>query len=173
MELARKNFGIYLDSAWNKSVDDVAKAVFQIIGVHMEELTVDLNYDKTTVKNVLGETRVVDNGASPSINADPFRADTSDLIYPHLRDIALDRKTGDAKKTLMLEVWVEEEGEEEHIAYLREVMVTPDSYGGGTDGINIPFTIEENGRSVKGTVTAASVKERKPVFTAESTSLSD
>ena len=40
------------------------------------------------------------------------------------------------------------------------------SYGGGTEGLNFPFEISEDGASVKGTVTAASVQSGNPTFTA-------
>ena len=54
---------------------------------------------------------------------------------------------------------------EAYLAYLREVKVTPTSYGGGTEGVNIPFTVDFDGAWVKGTVTAESVKDGQPVFT--------
>lgn len=47
-------------------------------------------------------------------------------------------------------------------------MVKPTSYGGGTEGLNFPFNVSEDGASVKGTVTAESVKAGAPVFTAAS-----
>ena len=56
---------------------------------------------------------------------------------------------------------------------MREVKVTPTSYGGGTEGFNIPFTVDFDGAYAKGTVTAESVKAGAPVFTADSASLTD
>ena len=44
-------------------------------------------------------------------------------------------------------------------------MVKPTSYGGGTEGFNIPFNVSEDGAWIKGTVTAESVKAGAPVFT--------
>ena len=83
----------------------------------------------------------------------------------------MERKKGDDCKTLLLDVIVEDTEAETHIAYVREVMVKPTSYGGGTEGFNIPFNVSEDGAWIKGTVTAESVKAGQPVFTAEDASL--
>ena len=70
-----------------------------------------------------------------------------------------------------LDVIVEDTEAPTHLAYVREVKVTPTSYGGGTEGFNIPFNVSEDGAWIKGTVTAESVKAGQPVFTAEDASL--
>lgn len=174
MKLNREALAHYLDTAWNKKVADVSKATFEIIGADIEEMSVEMSSDVSQVSNILGQTRTVDNGYTPSMDADPFYADTESGIYEHLRDIAMERQKGDYCKTLLLEVIVEDTEAETHLAYVREVMVKPTSYGGGTEGFNIPFNVSEDGAWVKGTVTAESVKSGSPVFTAATgASLSD
>ena len=174
MKLNREALAHYIDSAWNKKVADASKAVFEIIGDDIEEMSVEMNPDTSQVKNILGQTRTVDNGFAPTMSADPWYADPEKKIYEHLRDIALEQKKGDERKTLMLEVIVEDIEATEHLAYVREVKVTPTSYGGGTEGFNIPFNVEFDGAFVKGTLTSESVKAGAPVFTAESSaSLTD
>lgn len=170
-KLERNALAHYLDTEFNKKVADANKAVFEILGTDIEEMSVELNSDVSQVKNILGQTKTVDNGYSPSLDADPFYADVDSALYPKLRDIAMERLKGDACKTLMLEVIVEDMESTTHVAYLREVIVKPTSYGGGTEGFNIPFNVSEDGAWVKGTVTAASVKEGKPVFTAADAAL--
>ena len=66
----------------------------------------------------------------------------------------------------MLEVFVEDTEATTHTAYVREVLVKPQSYGGDTGGLNFPFNVSEDGASVKGTVTAASLTSGSPTFTA-------
>ena len=66
-----------------------------------------------------------------------------------------------------VEVVVEDTEASNHLAYVREVKVTPTSYGGGTEGFNIPFNVEFDGGWIKGTVTAESIKAGSPVFTEE------
>ena len=166
MKLNREALATYIDTAWNKKVADASKAVFEILGDDIEEMSVELNSDTEQKKNILGQTRTVDNGYTPSMDADPFYADPDKKLYPKLRDIAFKRLKGDECKTLMLEVIIEDTEATTHAAFVREVMIKPQSYGGGTEGFNIPFTVSEDGDWVEGTVTAASVKSGAPVFTA-------
>lgn len=170
-KLNREAFASFLDTAWNSKVADVSKAAFEIIGDDIEEMNVELNPDVESRKNILGQTKSVDNGYEPSMDADPFYADPDKALYPKIRDIAMGRLKGDACKTLLLEVIVEDTEATTHLAYVREVLVKPQSYGGGTEGFNIPFNVSEDGSSVKGTVTAASLTSGSPVFTAETASL--
>jgi len=123
----------------------------------------ELNSDVETFKNIKGQAKVTDNGWEPSLDADPFYADTDSPLYEPLKDIALERKKGDACKTLLLEVIVEDTSATSHVAYLQEVLVKPQSYGGGTSGINIPFNIMEDGTRTKGKVT---ITNGVPTFTA-------
>ena len=171
-KLNREALAHYLDTEWNKKVADVSKATFELLGDDIEEMSVETNPDTSQVKNILGQTKTVDNGFAPTMSADPWYANTDSALYPQLRDIALEQKKGDDRKTLMLEVIVEDMEATTHLAYVREVKVTPTSYGGGTEGFNIPFNVEFDGAWKKGTVTAASVTAGAPVFTAEEAALS-
>ena len=170
-KLNREAFASFLDTAWNKKVADASKATFEIIGDDIEEMSVELNPDVESRKNILGQTKTVDNGYEPSMDADPFYADPDKALYPKIRDIAMGRLKGDACKTLLLEVIVEDTEADTHLAYVREVLVKPQSYGGGTEGFNIPFNVSEDGASVKGSVTADSLTSGAPVFTADSAGL--
>lgn len=165
MKLKRSALAHFLDSAWNKKVADASKAVFEILGDDIEDMSVEMNPDTTQLKNILGQTKTTDNGFTPSMSADPWYADTESKLYPHMRDIVMEQISGDERKTLMLEVLIEDTESDTYLAYLREVKVTPTSYGGGTEGVNIPFTVDFDGAWVKGTVTAESVKAGNPVFT--------
>ncbi len=173
-KLNREALAHYLDTAWNKKVADVDKATFEILGDDIEDMSVEMNPDTSQMKNILGQTKTTDNGFTPSMSADPWYANTESGLYDHMRDIVMEHISGDGRKTLMLEVIVEDTESPTHTAYVREVKVTPTSYGGGTEGVNIPFTVDFDGAFVKGTVTAESVKNGSPVFTAASgSSLTD
>lgn len=164
-KLKRSALAHYLDTAWNKKAADASKAVFEILGDDIEDMSVEMNADTSQIKNILGQTKTTDNGFTPSMSADPWYADTESKLYPHMRDIVMEQITGDERKTLLLEVIVEDLEATTHTAYVREVKVTPTSYGGGTEGVNIPFTVDFDGAWVKGTVTAESIKAGAPVFT--------
>ncbi len=165
-KLEREALGHYLDTKFNTKVSQAAEAEFEIIGDDIEEMSVELNSDTEQIKNILGQTKTKDNGYTPSMDADPFYADPDKKLYPKLRDIAMNRVKGDGCKTLMLEVIVEDTEAEDHKAWLSEVMVKPQSYGGSTEGMNIPFNVSEDGARQEGYVTAESMKAGKPVFTA-------
>ncbi len=133
-----------------------------LVGTDLEELSVELNPDIETKKNILGETSVQDNGFEPTISADPYYANPEDSIYPKVKAIALKRLTGDQCKTKILEVIIEDDAAEAHEAYIEDVLVKPQSYGGGTAGVNIPFEVYFNGNRKEGTV---AIVDKVPVFT--------
>lgn len=164
-KLNREALAHYLDAKFNAKAADAEKAEFEVIGDDIEEMSVEMNPDTETMKNILGQTKTNDNGYEPSMEADPFYADPDKKLYPKLRDVALGRKKGADCKTLMLEVLVEDTEAANHLAYLQEVIVKPNSYGGGTEGVNIPFTVSEDGERRKGYVSAETLKSGKPTFT--------
>lgn len=168
-QLEREAMAHYLDSSFKRTV---ASATWEILGEDIEEMSVDLNPDTSSKKTILGKTKVTDNGYEPSISADPFYADPSSALYKQVRDIALKRLKGDACKTLMLEVIVEDTSAAKHLAYVQEVIVKPQSYGGDTSGVNFPFNIIDCGERTEGTVDAASLKSGSPKFTAGTASQS-
>ncbi len=160
-KLNREALAHYLDTSF-KNVAESAE--WEIIGDDIEEMSVELNPDTETKKTILGQTKTNDNGYEPTMDADPFYADPEKKLYPKLRDIALGQLKGDACKTLMLEVIIEDTEAENHLAYVQEVMVKPQSYGGDTGGFNIPFQVSFNGARTKGYVTASSLATT-PTFT--------
>ena len=172
-KLNREALAHYLDTEWNTKVADASKAVFEILGEDIEEMSVEMNPETEQRKNILGQTKTIDSGFTPTMSADPWYANTDSKLYPHMKEIVFEQLKGDERKTLMLEVIVEDTEAETHLAYVREVKVTPTSYGGGAEGFNIPFTVDFDGAYAKGTVTAESVKAGAPVFTADPASLTD
>lgn len=161
-KLNREALAHYIDTTFQRKIDS---ADWEIIGDDIEEMSVEMNSDMETTKNILGQTKTKDNGYEPTMDADPFYADPDKKLYKPLRDIALERKKGADCQTLMLEVIVEDTDAENHLAFVQEVLVKPNSYGGGTEGVNIPFTVSEDGERTKGYVSADSIKSGKPVFT--------
>ncbi|MGL6219314.1 MAG: hypothetical protein ACRC36_14860 [Lacrimispora sphenoides] len=163
MKLERKALVHFLDSSFKNEPET---ATWFKIGIDMEELVVNLNPDVATSKNIWGESRATDNGYEPSIDADPYYANPDEPLYPKLRDIAMDRLVGDKCKTLSLEVLVDDTDATNHLAYIEEVIVKPQSYGGGTSGVNIPYNMAFNGGRKKGYVTKISFDSGNPKFTA-------
>lgn len=162
MKLKREALAHYLDTSF-KNVP--TSATWEILGDDIEEMSVELNPDMDTKKNILGQTKTQDNGYEPFMDADPYYADPDKKLYPKIREIAFGRLKGDECKTLMLELIIENTEAKNHLAYVQEVIVKPQSYGGGTEGVNIPFQIMENGKRTKGYVAATSLASGSPTFT--------
>lgn len=156
-KLARKAYATYLDSNFGTGT-----ASWFLVGKDIEEMSVELNPDTESKENILGETSVTDNGYTPSVTADPYYANPSDSIYPKIKSIAMERLKGDDCKTKILEVIIEDPADTSHEAYIEDVIVKPQSYGGDTSGFAIPFDVLFDGNRVKGTVT---ITDGVPTFT--------
>ena len=147
-KLERKAYATYIDASFGG-----VSPIWFLIGKDIEDMSVELNPDLETRKNIIGETTVVDNGYEPSMTADPYYANPDDAIYEKIKDIAMKRLQGDACKTKILEVIVDPEDEGTHEAYTENVIVKPNSYGGDTSGFAIPFSINFDGGREEGTAT--------------------
>lgn len=157
MKLTRGAYRTFLDATFG----GVGTPKWWKIGKDMEEMSVELNPDVSSVKNIWDETSVQDNGYEPSADADPYYANPEDEIYPKLLDIAMNRLKGDSCKTKILEVMVEDTNATNHKAWTEDVVVKVSSYGGGTSGVNMPFTITFDGNRKEGYVT---IEDGTPVF---------
>lgn len=148
-KLKREALAHYLDSTFGAGA---APSWFRL-GKDLEDFSIELNPDTSTQKNILGETSVTDNGYTPSATADPYYANPADAIYESIRDIAFNRKKNDDCKTTYLEVIVEDAEATSHKAWIEDVIIKPQSYGGDTSGVHIPFQILFDGNRKEGTVT--------------------
>ena len=77
-KLNREALAQYLDSAWNKKVSDASKAVFEILGVDIEEMSTEMNPDVSQVKNILGQNNLPD-GAYENRRGDCWSAHPRDF----------------------------------------------------------------------------------------------
>lgn len=134
------------------------------IGKDVEEMSVEMNPEIETQKNILDETSVNHNGYEASFSVDTYFADPSDSIYDFLEGIALGRLKGDACKTQVLEVIIEDTTAASHEAYQEDVIVEVTSYGGAQGGVRIPYTVHFAGNRKAGTV-AIAAQTGIPTFT--------
>lgn len=151
----------YLDTSFALTA---ASAAWSLIGKHVADLSVEMNADTETIKNILDEATVIDNGYEPAFDVDTYYADPSDGdFYTKLKDITMNRKTGDDCRTLVLEVIVDKETGP-FDAWVEEAIIKPTSYGGAQGGVRIPYRVSFAGNRVKGTVT---ITNKVPTFTAD------
>lgn len=158
MKLTRGAHLFYIDTSFGTGT-----ASWYLVGKDIEELSVDLGADTETFKNILDETSVRHNGYEPTIDAEPYYADPDDALYPKLKDIAMNRKKGDACKTKYLEVIVEDTEATSHSAWQEDCYIVPQSVGGDTSGFQIPFQVLPAGNRQAGSATLAN---KVPTFTA-------
>lgn len=132
-----------------------------LVGKDVEDMSIELNPDTKTVKNILDETSVNDNGYEPSTDVDTYYADPTDGdFYEWIKNIAMNRLTGDDCKTQILEVLIDKTTGP-FDAWTEDVMIKPSSYGGAQGGVRIPYTITFNGNRKQGTVT---ITDKTPTF---------
>lgn len=149
--LERKYLAHYIDAAFNKEEPSYVR-----IGKNLEEYSEELNPDVEVTKNILGEQSVQHSGYEVQADVEPFYYESEeDALSKKLMEIANTRATGDACKTTMVDVLMKPgslDGEPEVVwAYREDVYVIPNSVGGDTSGVQVPFTVYKAGNRVKGT----------------------
>ena len=159
MKAERKYLAHYLDAAFDTSYQatDYVK-----LGRDLEEFSVELNPDVETKKNILGENSVLHKGYEASSEADPVYYEYDDTLTEQMMKIAMLRLSGDACKTSYVEVLLKpgEDGAEPTVirAIREDVVVVPNSYGGDTSGVQVPFSINYAGNRVEGNFDLATKK---------------
>lgn len=158
-KLKRSAHLLYVDASFGAGTAD-----YFLVGKDVEDLSVELNPDTESIKNILDEISVNDNGYEVSIDVDTYYANPSDgSFYEKLKDIAMNRRTGDDCMTKVLEILVDKKTGS-YDAWLEDAMVKPSSYGGAQGGVRIPYTITPCGNRQNGTATFTDKKN--PTFTA-------
>ena len=155
-KLKRSAHLFYIDTTFGGSTPS-----WYLVGKDVEDMSIELNPDVETKKNILDETTVNDNGYEPSISVDTYYANPSDGdFYTKIKDIAMNRLTGDSCKTKILEVLVDK-ATGPFDAWQEDAVIKPQSYGGAQGGISIPYNVHFNGNRKTGTAT---LSDRVPTF---------
>lgn len=144
MKTERKFLAHYIDASFGEGAPDYVR-----LGKDLEEYSDELNPDVEVKKNILGEQSVTHNGYEVQSEVDPFYAEIGDPLFDQLAKIANERKTGLDTETTKVDVLLSTSGTVLW-AYREKVSVIPNSIGGDTSGVQIPFTIYNAGDRVKG-----------------------
>lgn len=143
-KIERKYLAHYIDASFGGQTLNYVR-----LGKDLEEYVEELNPDVEVKKNILGEQNVNHNGYEVQSEVDPFYAYAGDAIFEALSEIANERKTGDDCKTTKVDVLFNIDGTVAW-AYREDVWVVPNSVGGDTSGVQIPFTVYNAGNRVAG-----------------------
>lgn len=144
-KIERKYLAHYLDASFGGET-----ATYVRLGKFLEEYQEELNPDVEIQKNILGEQSVQHNGYEVQSDVDPYYAEEGDPLFKRLSKIANERLTGDDCKTTKIDVLLNSSGKVEW-AYREDVYIVPNSVGGDTSGVQIPFTIYNAGNRTSGT----------------------
>lgn len=143
-KIERKYLAHYIDASFGGTTEYVR------LGSDLEEYNEELNPDVEVKKNILGEQTVNHNGYEVQSDVDPYYAEECDDLFDALAAIANERKTGDDCKTTKVDVLMQADGTVVW-AYREDVKVIPNSLGGDTSGVQIPFTVYNAGNRTAGT----------------------
>ena len=144
-KIERKYLAHYIDE--NFGTDTVSYAR---LGKDLEEYSIEMNPDSETKKNILGETSTVVKGYEPSGNVETYYAYEGNALFTKLADIVNNRSTGSELETTVVDVLVSANGTVLW-AYREDVIIIPQSIGGDTGGVQIPFEVHYNGNRTAGT----------------------
>lgn len=144
-KIERKYLAHFIDASFGGTTANYIR-----LGKDLEEYNEELNPDVEVNKNILGEQNVQHNGYEVQSEVDPFYAYSGDPLFEALSGIANERKTGSDCVTTKVDVLLKSDGSVEW-AYKEDIWVVPNSVGGDTSGVQIPFSIYNAGNRVKGT----------------------
>jgi hypothetical protein len=143
-KLERKFLAHYLDKNFG-----VGTASYVRLGQDLDTYGEELNPQIDVKRNILGEQSVNHSGYQVQSTAEPFYAYENDPLFNQLALIANERRTGEGCQTTRVEVLVNAVGEVLW-AYREDCWVIPNSVGGDTTGVQIPFTVYNSGNRVPG-----------------------
>lgn len=127
---------------------------WEALGKDNDDLSKELNPDTETSKNVLGETTFEHSGYEPEIDVDPYYADSTSPLYEKLSKAAMEELYGDSDiRGYFIEVLYNTvdaaAGTMTGVGYKRDAYIVPQSTGGDTAGLGIPFTVNPVGAQTK------------------------
>lgn len=160
-KIERKYLAHFIDSNFNPdptAVTTNSSPGFNYVrlGQDLEAFAMELNPQVETRKNILGEQHVIHNGYETSSSVDTFYAYEGDPLFERLSDIANERLTGDDCRTSRVDALFHLDAQKNLVcdwAYREDCWVVPQSLGGDTSGVQIPFQILDAGNRVIGTAT--------------------
>ena len=144
-KIERKYLAHYIDASFGAE----GGPTYIRLGKDLEEYNEELSPDVEIVKNILGEQNVRHNGYEIQSEVDPFYAYSDDPLFERLAQIANERLTGDDCVTTKVDVLMAADGSVEW-AYREKVWVVPNTIGGDTSGVQIPFSVYNAGERVAG-----------------------
>ena len=121
------------------------------LGKDLEEYSPELSAQVEKTKNILGETSVSIVGYEKTGAVEPYFAESGDPLFEKLPAIIDGDLTLDACKAAMVEVKLWDGEGTAYPAVREQCFIEVTSYGGDTQGYQIPFTVHYTGQKEQGT----------------------
>lgn len=160
--IERKYLAHFIDEAFDTTY---ASTQYKRIGEDLEEYNIEMNPDTEEKENILGEVTFNVKGYKPSSSVETYYARKGSALWGKLKDIINKRSKGSELETSVVDVILTVDDEDNvtvEEAYREDVKVVPQSLGGGTDGVQIPFEIHYVGNRTKGSFDLSTKKFTVP-----------
>jgi hypothetical protein len=126
-------------------------ASYEVLGEDLEELNIEMGANVVRKANILGSNSILIDRYEKTASIAPYMADSGTPLFTFLKDIIDNEKTLDDLKTDIVQVDIFGTAVEgAYPAYKEEAVVEVTSYGGNTEGFQIPFNTLLTGKRTKG-----------------------
>lgn len=151
--IKRKEFMLFADVSESSATPE-----WELQGDKVEEMSLEMNPNIETITDVTGVTSSTLDKYEKQTSVSPYRAKRESKFFPILYGIVRDEKTlSEVERTFLcvniFDSTVTGEGENEvttYAAWTQQAIIAVQSYGGGTTGLDIPYSLYWTGEKVHG-----------------------
>lgn len=145
-KIARKLFMTFINT------DPSATAKYEVLGTDLEEFNIEMGANVIKSPNILGENSISIDKYEKTSSVEPYKAEADSDLFKFLKPIIDEEKTLDDLKTDVVHVNLFDTATGgAYPAHKEDVVIEVVSYGGNTEGFQIPFNIHYTGIRKKGT----------------------
>jgi hypothetical protein len=121
------------------------------LGSGIEEMSIEMSANVVKTNDITGTTETYIDKYEKTQAVEPYFANDGDPMFERLQAIVDEDKTLDELKTTVVDVKLWEEAENGSYPAIREeAIIEVVSWGGSTDGYQIPFNIHRTGVKTSG-----------------------
>ncbi len=148
--IKREEFMVFADVSNTSGTPE-----WELIGDKVEEMSLEMNPNVETVTDITGNTSTTLDKYEVQTSVSPMRAKKESKLFAILYDIVKEEKTlSDVERTFLCVNVFDATGEGEtatYAAWTQKGVIAVQSYGGNTQGLDIPFNIHWAGKKTHGT----------------------
>lgn len=128
---------------------------WELLGEKVEDMSLAMNPNVTTVTDITGNVTTSLDKYEKQTDVSPMRAKRDSKFFAILYDIVKEEKTlSDVERTFLcvnvFDSTEEEDGTVTYAAWTQKAVVAVQSYGGNTEGLDIPFNLHWVGQKTHG-----------------------